>query len=277
MSKLRIMDEYSFDHFIDTFDYENPSIARDISNTFKKIDLEDFYYRLLSKTQATKNATRLTRIVELIWCLHAKKRLIPGESGIILSDAIFQLKDFSKIMIEKMHEVKNADFRLMCIELLYNYEDFFNEEEMTLIENFIVEEDHFLISATISNRLNRPGLEHFVKKILNTGNKYLIWGIMQYFIETIEPTLLTFMEDLRKMEDPVILNRVERYQKMFELNETLRRENRYDYSEDEIAFIEKDVLDYNDFYISIIDPKTREYLSKDEIEIKLRELHSELS
>lgn len=122
--KSKKIDEFELENLLYSFGYQENS-ARFIASKLKRVDLEDFYNRFLSKFKASENSESLESMVYLISYLINQKRFIPGQSGMILSDAILQLGDFANEFIQKMKTVDSFSLKGEIIQGFHNMDGFF--------------------------------------------------------------------------------------------------------------------------------------------------------
>lgn len=259
------MDRFEFEDFILNIDYENEKLAREISNKLKNLDLEHFYYQLLDFFKEADTDKSIISTIDFLIYIFGNQKYIPGYNAITLCDKIIDLKDFSAELINKMSKVDNVYYNESLLQFFDNRIKLFDEQELHDIEIHILENKKLLIHEYIIQSLYFINLEDIIKKVISTNDFLLIWGMMQHFIDTIDPALKPYLKQIEENNIPILNERVKRYEKCLYLQEQLTLENRIDFNNEESEFFNNDEYDFSKYYSRFIDNETDTFYSIEKI------------
>lgn len=262
MFKTKKIDQTVMDLFLDNFDWERKTIAQEISQMLKRKDLEDFYFRLLSRFSATESSVTLTHLVDFLFFIILSKKRIPGYSGIILSDAILELGDFPKEIVRKFPTIKDFDLKASILDFSYTIEGFYSEENKESLENHIIEKDFFLINTLLRKKLNASDLKNTILRVMGSKNRYLIWGAIQIFSELASPYLNDYVDEILDLNDPLLTDQIQRYTRIL----SVISDTKYEYTPADLVIIGPDNFDYIEFTTKICDPYTGVIFEQDKID-----------
>jgi hypothetical protein len=176
-----------------------------------------------------------------------QNKSIPSEGAWLFRDRIFDDTAIKEKIIDKFRLNNNLHQRSVILSAFGTIDGFFDDDHYNSIEDVIFDREPMLIKGyiTILNMFyESEEIEVITERILETKNRYLLWGLVDYFGDTLSPVVENYMDQLEKIDDIVVKERLRFLREKIAIRNRMFDEGRIDYSEEELQYLSKNVFPF---------------------------------
>jgi len=193
------------------------------------------------------------------WCnfisyiLHQYKSISTKEAW-LFRDRISEDTNMKEKIIDKFRSNNNLYQRSLILSSFGTIDGFFDDDHYNAIEDIIFDREPVLIKSYImilNMFYESEEIEILTERILETKNRYLLWGLVEYFGDTLDPVVEKYMDQLDKIEDIVVKERLRFLKAKIAIRNRMFDEGRIEYSVEENKIVSNNVFPFEKLIVEL--------------------------
>jgi hypothetical protein len=247
-------DDPSIESFILAFDGDMPETAPYLAALLDKYGTGAFYSQLISLIKARiLNRSDIDddsrwRICGFIYFIHAFASRVPGYDCEKLKKKAIETGEVGELLKESFLRNNDTRFRWYVIVNFFHIRGIFSDAQMGEIEGLIFKSEWILVRDYFLARFADLDRRRIVSMAIDTKNRYLVWGIIDCFIEQMNIEFEDHVRALEALNDIVLKERVRYYRVKKDITNKMYDENRLDPTQEERKALGSSIFDFSRFH-----------------------------
>jgi hypothetical protein len=239
--------------FIADFSPSLPRAGREIASRLETYGWESVYEAMLGVWSAAEDAGHIEGCCRFVSYFLSQQGSIPVESAEEFRERLFDDEELKGKIIAKFRFIDRYRARSAIFNHLFTVEDFFDSVRFREIEDVVVESEWLLIKnfLFVASLALEGEMDRVIERVLDSGNRYLLWGTLDYYGETLDATIEDHLDRFEEVEDVVVRERLRYLLMKIEIRNLMYDEGRLDYSDEEAGKLARNLLPFNKFILEM--------------------------